>query len=295
MGLTIHFHLRSRKRNLDAVRRQLVEVMRACRDLPLENVGIPEALTGTEIRDCINGRDVHRFIQEATTQQERLIASNITTIQRRPNIHRDIFPEEMIWLLVKTLPGCEDFSLKLAKYPAKVGVTYSVGRSIRPQLRRKMVPTHLGAWQGSDFCKTQYAANDRYGGLLNFLACHLSVIKVLEECQRAGFVVQVHDELGLWEHRDIAKASLNVMAESEPLTQEGLDRLRRMFRNYGLSKVPELDPQNFTTATSYERLLLAYNYKNQPPPSTTEDRAHRRIKIRAPQGCGDPDDKKEQP
>lgn len=65
-----------------------------------------------------------------------------------------------------------------------------------------IVPAKHGDW--SSFCKTQYANDPRCGGWNNFQRAHLSVCAILEHMQQIGFRVNVSDEGGFWEKRDLA-------------------------------------------------------------------------------------------
>jgi len=60
---------------------------------------------------------------------------------------------------------------------------------------RRTFSTGLGGtWRFRAFCKTQYASDPRYGGINNFLRCHLSVIRMLEYAEELGLEVSVYDE-----------------------------------------------------------------------------------------------------
>ncbi|MFK0732756.1 MAG: hypothetical protein ACFKPT_00145 [Gloeotrichia echinulata GP01] len=58
-------------------------------------------------------------------------------------------------------------------------------------------------WSWTGFCKTQYASNPEYGGLENFLKCHLMIVKMLDAACELGITCSVNDETGYWEHRNI--------------------------------------------------------------------------------------------
>ncbi|NLX98608.1 MAG: hypothetical protein GXY83_20815 [Rhodopirellula sp.] len=68
--------------------------------------------------------------------------------------------------------------------------------------KEQVIPAAHGVW--SSFCKTQYANDPRRGGWANFQCAHLSVCAILEHMQRIGFKVEVSDEGGFWEKRDLA-------------------------------------------------------------------------------------------
>lgn len=74
--------------------------------------------------------------------------------------------------------------------------------------REHVIPAAHGAW--SSFCKTQYANDPRVGGWANFQRAHLSVLAILEHLQQIGFNVQVDDESGFWESRDVAALARTV-------------------------------------------------------------------------------------
>ncbi len=58
-------------------------------------------------------------------------------------------------------------------------------------------------WYWTGFCKTQYASNPEYGGLENFLKCHLMIVKMLDAANELGIVSDVSDEGGYWDKRDL--------------------------------------------------------------------------------------------
>lgn len=61
----------------------------------------------------------------------------------------------------------------------------------------------INDWSWTSFCKTQYASNPEYGGLENFLKCHLMIVKMLDAACELGITCSVIDETGYWEHRNI--------------------------------------------------------------------------------------------
>jgi hypothetical protein len=61
----------------------------------------------------------------------------------------------------------------------------------------------INDWSWTSFCKTQYASNPEYGGLENFLSCHLLIVKMLDAACELGITCDVSDETGYWENRNI--------------------------------------------------------------------------------------------
>lgn len=58
-------------------------------------------------------------------------------------------------------------------------------------------------WRWQAFCKTQYANNADYGGIENFLKCHLLAIRMFDAAQYLGILSHVGDPSGYWDHRDL--------------------------------------------------------------------------------------------
>jgi hypothetical protein len=70
-------------------------------------------------------------------------------------------------------------------------------------------PEGLSGWRWSSFCKTVYANHREYGGVMNFLKCHIAVIKVLDYAREMGLKTEVSDPSGYWDSRnpeDLARA-----------------------------------------------------------------------------------------
>ncbi len=44
----------------------------------------------------------------------------------------------------------------------------------------RTIRTRLSGWRWQSFCKTQYASDSTYGGLANFLRCHVSLVTLLD-------------------------------------------------------------------------------------------------------------------
>jgi len=91
--------------------------------------------------------------------------------------HADKIPTHVIGFDVLVGKGCESLDLAFTKETGK-------------------------GWTASGFCKTQYASNPDCGGIVNFLKCHLLVIKVMDIAKELGFKVYVYDEGNYWEKRD---------------------------------------------------------------------------------------------
>jgi hypothetical protein len=60
-------------------------------------------------------------------------------------------------------------------------------------------------WSWTGFCKTQYASNPEYGGIDNFVRCHLAIVHLLDEAVKLGIQCSVTDQGNYWETRIIAE------------------------------------------------------------------------------------------
>jgi hypothetical protein len=66
--------------------------------------------------------------------------------------------------------------------------------------------TRLSGWYSwSNSCKTQYAANPKFGGVDNFLRAHRAVYSAVDECKKLGLTTYIRDDAKYWRHRNDAK------------------------------------------------------------------------------------------
>lgn len=65
------------------------------------------------------------------------------------------------------------------------------------------IPEHRRKWLGRWGCKTQYAGHPSFGGTTRFVEVHLGLIAALDEAERLGFGVVVHDDGGYWRKRSV--------------------------------------------------------------------------------------------
>jgi hypothetical protein len=106
-----------------------------------------------------------------------------------------------------TMPGAasEPANFGLCRYPATIEVRGFVGDR---GLRR--VRTKLAGWRWCSFCKTQYASNPKWGGLKNFLRCHVTLVTLLDHAKLLGLLDGVNDEGDYWQKRDVAELASEV-------------------------------------------------------------------------------------
>lgn len=179
MGLTVHYTL-SADCTAPAQAKKLLARLRQCAlDLPVETVSEIRRPCGTAPR-WDDG------------QEHDPLWLDCIGIVRRGAWVCDLLPRDALAFRVRPGPGCEDASFGLCRFPASMTI------------RGKRIRTGYQGWTWYSFCKTQYASNPTCGGMRNFLRCHLSLIRLLDEAVRLGFKVDVCDEGGFWQSRDLA-------------------------------------------------------------------------------------------
>lgn len=191
MGLTIHYGLKT-SLTRPAYIRTLVESFRqVARDLPFKEVGEVVEFQGQDADQAFTPKDdPHNWLKIQamgfTEQFHRVTPLHIIAF--------DTWPGE----------GCEAANFGFCRYPATVEVPAEHGRT-------KKIATNLNGWCWGSFCKTQYASNPQCGGVQHFLRCHLCVVKMLDFIKKTGLVaVEVKDEGGYWQHRDLSKLAKEV-------------------------------------------------------------------------------------
>lgn len=181
MGLTIHYSFKPECRSPQAAREMVEQLRRKALDLPFLQVGEIVEVEG-------DSADFEQLDRDAPNLW--LLIQSSRFVERDGQLFQ-VKPKHII--AFRTLPreGSEEANFGLAAYPPTI------------EADGKDVPTDLGDWSWSSFCKTQYASNPRAGGLENFLRAHLVVVALLDAAAELGLLDEVGDEGGYWEKRDI--------------------------------------------------------------------------------------------
>ena len=232
MGLTIHYGLTSQTRS-PAKAKALVEQMRQLAlDLPFESVDEQIRHIGPDVcqrplDDLRPNADLFSAVLDGCKHVpipwHRKQCGSIT-----------VQPLEIISFWTDPGPGSEWAGFGLARYPAEIEVTYHPNdddqftRTIKKRgmtrwefdwkrwqswlqdnghnrwehpddekfRQQRKVKTGLGStWRYSSFCKTQYASDERCGGIPNFIRCHLCVIHLLDQIGKLPTMkVEIDDE-----------------------------------------------------------------------------------------------------
>lgn len=216
MGLTVHFDLSTRKRNV----RPLIEQMRQIAlDLPFEEVLDIVHLKGDE---CI----FNRADENDENGWMKIQRMQYVKCPWNSNKSFGIDAKEIVGFTILVGPGCEPIEIGLATYPKTVEVTYVPWKdkkfnrkysdgsdqfnwnkfdnwcyknkkgNLNPMVgSTKSIPTKISGWQGRGFCKTEYASDPACGGPPNFIRCHISVVTFLERIQKLeGVKLNIRDE-----------------------------------------------------------------------------------------------------
>ncbi len=232
MGLTIHYGLTSRTRST-AKAEELVEQMRQLAlDLPFVSVDKHVRYLGPEVcqrplDDLRQDDDLFSAVLDGC-QHVRI------PWHQKQQATITVQPLEIFSFSTIPGPGSEWASFGLARYPSVIEVLYRPmdddrfirtvknGGSTRWEFdwkrwqrwlqinghnswdhpddekfqEHRQIKTGLGStWRYSSFCKTQYASGEQYGGIPNFIRCHLCVIHLLDRIgELPTMKVEIDDE-----------------------------------------------------------------------------------------------------
>jgi hypothetical protein len=191
MGLTIHYHLKSGAWSTTKARELLARLRGRALDLPFERVDDIVELTGPE---C----NYERYHQDHPHRWLLIQAGAFVDDPRDKHYSYSVIPAHVIAFSTWPGRGCEEANFGLCRYPAFIDVNDRVLRS-----QNRKVATRRGGWCWGSFCKTQYASNQDCGGVVNFLRCHLAVVRMLDYARELGILQSVSDEGDFWEKRNI--------------------------------------------------------------------------------------------
>lgn len=171
MGLTISYTLGTKEEDAGGIRGMIAELQRRATRLPLNEVGEVIELAGDAADFRHSGSDDPNWWL--------LIQAGQYLLGRRE--HEPAPPERLIAFTTVPGDGCE---------PANFGLC--------------RCPQGMPGWRWRSFCKTAYANHPDFGGVMNFLKCHIGVIKVLDDARTLGMSTEVSDPTGYFESRDTA-------------------------------------------------------------------------------------------
>jgi hypothetical protein len=179
VGLTIHYALRSDVNSPDHARQIVEQLRQAALDLAMTEVGEVLEFSGAACNSRTAKDDSSRWL---LTQARRLavIGEGYHFIEPIHVFAFSSWPGE----------GCEVANFGLARYPDTI------------ETNDGALATNLSGWSWQSFCKTQYSSDPNLGGVVNFVRCHVTVIRLLDHAKKMGVLDSVGDEAHFWENRD---------------------------------------------------------------------------------------------
>lgn len=209
MGLTVHFTLRLPVTSSpDEVTARIAALHRSLTALPFQGQTSMAILDEARICQALVPHSPSEWrwacVQYSRYQHYRHDSMGIPYAAEHPNPGTGAFAcmvpaKRLIGFTCQPGEGCEPMNIFVGTYPDGILVD---GESPQAGKRRLMLSTPL-AWTGHAFTKTQYASLPEYGGVTNFLRCHLLVIAALDAAKAVGFEIEVDDEGGYWDDRDV--------------------------------------------------------------------------------------------
>lgn len=173
MGLTIHYKFNLENATIDQAREKVVALHKLAAKLPFKHV---DDLVEISEDNCDSNKDdvddIHAFIKFRALKPVKISVDTFSWENPTYIIGFDSLPGD----------GSETPIFGLA--------THSEIKEVND-------------WSWTGFCKTQYASNPEYGGLENFIKCHLLIVKMLDAACELGINCDVTDEGGYWDNRNI--------------------------------------------------------------------------------------------
>lgn len=188
MGLTINWNWQGPP-SKDEAQTVIERLRQRALDLPFESVSEIVHFEGDDARFDRGSQDDE--FQWLKIQARQIIWNEGVTTTR------NCMPTEIIGFQILVAPGSEPMEVILANYPKTIQITDERTGKV------KRLRTERQGWSGRGSCKTQYASDPQCGGIANFLRAHLSVCRMLEHAKDVGLIVEVSDEGGFFENRDI--------------------------------------------------------------------------------------------
>jgi hypothetical protein len=173
MGLTIHYEFNLESASIDQAKEKIIALRNLALQFPFAQVNEVTEISGKDCHvDNDNGDDPDILMKIRALKAIEIDTGNYC------------FTNPNYIIGFNTLPGqgCEAAVFGLACYSEI---------------------TAVNNWSWMTFCKTQYASNPDYGGLENFLRCHLTIVKLLDEAKKLGILREVYDEGCYWKNRSL--------------------------------------------------------------------------------------------
>jgi hypothetical protein len=187
MGLTISYRLRLIAPTIDIVQEKVAALRAIAQELEFMQVDEIVMLQGQECVIDVDGRDPEPHLEL------KVHGSEMTGIEPGGKFSFR-HPSHIIGFRFIPGEGCAGADLGFRIYADQ---------------------ENMQEWTWFSYCKTQYASNPEYGGLENFLTCHLRMIHLLDAAQRMGIECDVTDNGDYWEKRDLKALASTVTSDNQ--------------------------------------------------------------------------------
>lgn len=233
MGLTIHYEFQSKVRSEGAARK-LVERLRArAMDLPFEHVGEVVEFKGDDCKfENTSRENPHRWLKVQAGIYVEEPGTDGKTCHSVPACH-------IVAFNTVPGPGCEPANFGLCQYPPILELKdekYVYKKGFVTVTRR--IKTKRPWWSWGSFCKTQYASDPGFGGVENFLRCHLAMVKLLDAADELGLLRKVSDEGEFWQKRDV-QALVNEVGQWNQMIASFVGQLKDKLGNQLVAPITE--------------------------------------------------------
>jgi hypothetical protein len=217
MGLTIYYSWKT-KTDADSARALIRKLHARVSKLPFDDVSQVFECDPPDGRYVFTRRDYDeetRRFKPGSVYLNRKRGDGDTETVAVPALHAIFF--------MANLKGAETTTIGLASHPPVVVHREDViTKEQRGETRHLNAgatiefPTRLRGWYSwSNFVKTQYAGNPRYGGPKNFLRAHLSVFRTVELATKLGLKTRIRDDGEYWKHHDKTKLLVSLKEHDE--------------------------------------------------------------------------------
>jgi hypothetical protein len=213
MGLTIGYHLTFKGSNEQA-HSVMCALHQTALDLPFKWVSDLKELHGPACSvNAHPAEDPTRLLVACLVEAVPFI----TAEGAEDGLHVEVSsqpvgPEAVIGFYTLPGDGCAEAGFGLCRYPEFAQTPHGRMR------------TGLRGWYWHEFCKTQYASNPRFGGVPNFVRCHLGIIALLDKAKSLACKVHVNDDGDFWLTRDL-KRLLTAVSDYNGLVASFVGRL----------------------------------------------------------------------
>lgn len=196
MALTIQYELRSDTPSIRQARKLVEQLRQRALDLPLTTISDVVDLSG---ENCDPSR------RDLDDPFRWLLIQAVQHIQHGDHRY-NVLPKRLFAFCIWPGDGSEEANFGLCRYPKSIQIQ-------DPRTSKTWrICTDVTGWRWSSSCKTQHASNPDFGGVENFLKCHLSVITILDHAKALGILGEVDDQGDYWTQRDV-KALAQEVAE----------------------------------------------------------------------------------